>query len=61
MQFVEILIYYRNYKIFPSDSIANLEVTRIHERSIGKDIIPENDILELDLAEVINTDSLGEG
>jgi len=50
IQFTEVLIYYHQYNIFPSDYIKNLRVTPSPDKPANRLLIPESDILELDIA-----------
>jgi len=57
IQFTEILIYYRHYHIFPSDYVKDLVLTPLPCQSPLKEIVPESEIPELDLAEEISIES----
>jgi len=50
IQFTEILIYYRHYKIFPSDDKNYLEVTPVSDKPVESLLISESDIPELNLS-----------
>jgi len=50
IQFTEIFVYYRHYKIFPSDYINNLVVTPIPDQVPEEILVPESDTPLLDLA-----------
>jgi len=55
IQFMEILIYYRHYQIFPSDYVINYVVTPLSGSRGNK--IPEGDIPESSLEEEVNPES----
>jgi len=58
--FTEILIYYRQYKIFPSDYVQNCIATPLPDQSSKRVVMPDEDIPELDLVEEIGIESSGE-
>jgi len=57
IQFMEILIYYRHYKLFPSEVVQDCVVTRLPDRSSGRESVSKNDIPEMNLPQEIHLDS----
>jgi len=55
IQYTEILLFYRQYKIFPSYYVKNCIVTRLPE--VNQSVQPEREIPKLELAEAITEDS----
>jgi len=53
----DIIVFYFEYQIFPSDYIKNCVVTPLPDKSAIKDIIPEDEIPILNLEEEIVSES----